>query len=38
MSFTAIAISGFTTGCGFAALVCSVMSGFYATSKALAEI
>lgn len=38
MSFTALAISGFIGGCGFAAVVASVMSGYYATCKALNEV
>lgn len=38
MSFTQLAISGFVSGCGFAAVVASVMAGYYATTKALSEV
>lgn len=38
MSFTSLSLLGFSTGCGFAALVMSVMSGFYSTCRALSEV
>lgn len=38
MSYTAIAISGFTAGLGFASVVASLMVGYYAASKSLAEV